>query len=50
MNNCDMVEFIMVTKTISGGVIAGILMLIALLPFLLGTNRKKKDDNNDEVK
>lgn len=50
MNNCDMVEFIMVTKTISGGVIAGILMLIALLSFLLGTNRKKKDDNNEEVK
>ncbi len=41
---CGMVEFIMVTKTISSGVIAGILMLIALLPYLLGDDRKDKGD------
>ena len=39
-----MVEFIMVTKTISSGVIAGILMLIALLPYLLGNDRQDKGD------
>jgi len=42
--NCDMVEYILVTRTIGSGVIAGILMLIALLPYLLGNDRKDKGD------
>ena len=42
--DCGMIEFIMVTKAIGGGVIAGILMLIALLPYLLGDDQKDKGD------
>lgn len=42
--NCEMVEYILVTRTIGSGVIAGILMLIALLPYLLGNDRKDKGD------
>ena len=42
--NCEMVEYILVTRTIGSGVIAAILMLIALLPYLLGDDRKDKGD------
>lgn len=42
--NCEMVEYILVTRTIGSGVIAGILMLIALIPYLLGNDRKDKGD------
>ena len=38
MNNCDMVEFIMVTKTISGGVIAIVLIVLGIMAVMRKPN------------
>ena len=38
MNNCDMVEFILVAKTISGGVIAVVLIILGIMAVMRKPN------------
>ena len=41
--NCEMVEYILVTRTIGSGVIAAILMILAFIGMAMGTTSRKKE-------